>query len=75
MRAFPSGPKAGAWERTFKHLAEDADNECAMIDSTSYQHSVGAKKGLMLWIIRRPHASRSEATRTARFRRERARRS
>jgi hypothetical protein len=34
-------------ERMFQHLAADADNEYAMIDSTvvrGHQHSAGAKK-------------------------------
>src|SRR5574340_98571 len=38
----------GVWEEVFKHLAEDADNEYAMIDSTivrAHQHSAGAKGG------------------------------
>ncbi len=37
----------GVWERVFKHLAADADNEYAMIDSTivrAHQHSAGAQK-------------------------------
>lgn len=40
--------KSGVWERVFKALAQDADNEYAMIDSTivrAHQHSAGAKKG------------------------------
>ena len=39
--------KRGVWERIFKHLAADADNEYAMIDSTivrAHQHSAGAQK-------------------------------
>jgi len=39
--------KAGVWERIFKHLAADPDNEYAMIDSTivrAHQHSAGAPK-------------------------------
>jgi transposase len=35
------------WERVFQHLAADADNEYAMIDSTivrAHQHSAGAQK-------------------------------
>jgi len=38
---------SGVWERIFKTLAADADNEYAMIDSTivrAHQHSAGAKK-------------------------------
>ena len=38
----------GVWERVFKHLSEDADNEYVMIDSTivrAHQHSAGAKGG------------------------------
>ena len=41
--------KTGVWERVFRRLAGDADNEYAMIDSTivrAHQHSAGAiKKG------------------------------
>lgn len=39
--------KTGVWETLFKHLAGDADNEYAMIDSTivrAHQHSAGALK-------------------------------
>lgn len=39
--------QSGVWENLFKHLAGDADNEYAMIDSTivrAHQHSAGAKK-------------------------------
>jgi len=39
--------KTGVWARVFKHLAADADNEYAMIDSTvvrAHQHSAGAHK-------------------------------
>ena len=35
------------WENGFQHLADDADNEYAMIDSTivrAHQHSAGAQK-------------------------------
>ena len=38
---------SGVWEKVFKLLAGDADNEYAMIDSTivrAHQHSAGAKK-------------------------------
>ena len=38
---------SGVWLNVFKHLATDADNEYAMIDSTvvrAHQHSAGAKK-------------------------------
>jgi transposase len=42
--------RAGVWERVFRHLASDADDEYAMIDSTivrAHQHSAGAiKKGV-----------------------------
>jgi transposase len=39
---------SGVWERVFKLLAADADNEYAMIDATivrAHQHSAGAKGG------------------------------
>ena len=37
----------GVWEKVFKVLAADADNEYAMIDSTivrAHQHATGAPK-------------------------------
>ena len=40
--------RAGVWRRVFEYLAQDADNEYAMIDATivrAHQHSAGAKKG------------------------------
>lgn len=39
--------KTGVWERVFKALSEECDNEYAMIDATivrAHQHSAGAKK-------------------------------
>ena len=39
--------ESGIWEKVFKHLAQDADNEYAMIDSTivrAHQHSAGARR-------------------------------
>src|SRR5881398_505711 len=48
-RRFSRWAETGVWERVFRHLAADADNEYAMIDSTivrAHQHSAGAiKKG------------------------------
>jgi transposase len=48
--------ESGVWEKLFKALAEDGDNEYAMIDSTivrAHQHAAGAhKKG-----VRRPKMS------------------
>lgn len=46
-RRFSRWAKSGVWERAFRYLAADADNECAMIDSTvvrAHQHSAGAQK-------------------------------
>jgi transposase len=46
-RRFSRWAKAGGWERLFEHLAAEADNEYAMIDSTivrAHQHSAGAPK-------------------------------
>lgn len=45
---FSRWSKTGIWEGVFQHLADDADNEYAMIDSTivrAHQHSAGAKGG------------------------------
>jgi transposase len=44
---FSRWTQTGVWESLFKHLADDADNEYAMIDSTivrAHQHAAGAKK-------------------------------
>src|ERR1700748_1840561 len=44
---FTRWARAGVWGRVFKHLAADAANESAMIDSTivrAHQHSAGAQK-------------------------------
>jgi transposase len=46
-RRFSRWAESGVWERVFEHLAVDADNEYAMIDSTivrAHQHSAGARK-------------------------------
>jgi transposase len=46
-RQFRRWAKTEVWERVFQHLASDADNEYAMIDSTivrALQHSAGALK-------------------------------
>ena len=46
-RRFSRWAKSGVREKVLQHLAADADNEYAMIDSTiarAHQHSVGAKK-------------------------------
>lgn len=45
---FSRWSKTGVWEGVFQRLADDADNEYAMIDSTivrAHQHSAGAKGG------------------------------
>lgn len=39
--------KTKVWEKIFKHLSKDPDNEYAMLDSSAvraHQHSAGAKK-------------------------------
>ena len=44
---FSRWAEKGIWEKIFKILAEDSDNEYAMIDSTivrAHQHSAGARK-------------------------------
>jgi len=51
--------RTGVWERLFKHLSQDSDNEYAMIDSTivrAHQHAAGARgrsKKRMHWAIQR----------------------
>ena len=50
--------RSGVWQRVFKHLAKEADNEYAMIDSTivrAHQHASGAKRG-----IKEPNASAAQ---------------
>jgi transposase len=44
---FSRWAKNGVWQRLFKALADDPDNEYAMIDATivrAHQHSAGAQK-------------------------------
>lgn len=44
---FSRWAKSGIWEKVFKHLAVEADNEYALIDSTivrAHQQSAGARK-------------------------------
>jgi len=51
--------RKGVWERVFKALAQDTDNEYAMIDSTivrAHQHSAGAKAS-----SKKPNASGGRA--------------
>jgi transposase len=50
--------RSGGWKRVFERLADEPDNEYAMIDSTivrAPQHSAGAKGGLTR---RKPLAAR-----------------
>lgn len=44
---FTRWSQKGVWKNIFETLSQDADNECAMIDSTivrAHQHSAGSKK-------------------------------
>ncbi len=62
-RRFSRWSKSGVWEKLFKHLATEADNEYAMIDSTivrANQHSAGAKKSRRRRPGDRPLARRIE---------------
>jgi transposase len=46
-RRFSRWATRGVWKQVFELLAEEADNEYAMIDSTivrAHQHSAGAQK-------------------------------
>ena len=61
-RRFSRWAASGVWERLFKALADDPDNEYAMIDASivrAHQHSAGAqKKGARSShrpLTRRPH--------------------
>ncbi len=57
---FSRWARSGVWQRVFEHLAADADNEYAMIDSTvvrAHQHSAGAQK--------KPAPTRPSAARAA----------
>ena len=47
---FSRWSRSGVWEKVFKVLCEDADNEYAMIDATivrAHQHSAGAEKKMV----------------------------
>src|SRR3954451_2734090 len=53
---FSRWAKTGVWERVFQHLAIDADNEYAMIDSTivrAHQHAAGTL--YPIWEVRLIH--------------------
>ena len=57
---FSRWAKSAVWERVFRQLAAEADNEYAMIDSTivrAHQHSAGAQK--------KPAKTRRSAARAA----------
>ena len=46
-KRFSRWAKSGVWKKLFKALADDPDNEYAMIDATivrAHQHSAGARK-------------------------------
>ena len=46
-KRFSRWAESGVWENLFKALADDPDNEYAMIDATivrAHQHSAGARK-------------------------------
>lgn len=52
--------RKGVWESIFKVLAQDADNEYAMIDSTivrAHQHSAGAKGSSKKMNVSAAHAA------------------
>jgi transposase len=47
LTRFSRWSKSGVWQKVFAHLAVEADNEYAAIDSSivrAHQHSAGAKK-------------------------------
>ena len=62
-KRFSRWAASGVWESLFKTLADDPDNEYAMIDATivrAHQHSAGArKKG----VTTKPSAARAAASR------------
>lgn len=62
-KRFSRWAQSGVWERLFKALADDPDNEYAMIDATivrAHQHAAGAcKKGAAT----KPSAARAAASR------------
>jgi transposase len=62
-KRFSRWAASGVWENLFKALADDPDNEYAMIDATivrAHQHSAGAhKKGAAT----KPSAARAAASR------------
>src|ERR1700688_1932219 len=62
-KRFSRWAESGVWESLFKALADDPDNEYAMIDATivrAHQHSAGArKKGA----VTKPSAARAAGSR------------
>ena len=60
-KRFSRWAKKGVWQCLFEHLATDADNEYAMIDSTivrAHQHSAGAAQKKMT--IKRSAAAKAD---------------
>ncbi len=60
FRRFSRWSEKGVWERIFETLADDADFEYLIIDSTivrAHQHASGAKGGLKI----RPSGARAAA--------------
>lgn len=51
-KRFTRWAEKGVWERIFKHLTKDRDNEYIMIDSTlvkAHQQAATLKKKIRLW--------------------------
>jgi len=51
-KRFTRWAKKGVWEKIFKHLIKDRDNEYLMIDSTlvkAHQQAATYKKNIRLW--------------------------
>src|SRR5215213_5237136 len=52
QRRFSRWAKAGVWERVFQHLAAEADNEYAMIDSTIVRAHQAVSEISCVWVGR-----------------------
>ena len=51
-RRFSRWAQTGIWEKVFRVMVKDSDNEYLMLDSTivrAHQHAAGSKKKIRLW--------------------------
>ena len=64
-KRFGRWAEAGVWERIFKHLIDDPDNDYVMLDTTlvrAHQQAAGGKGGLGRWCWSVPEGNSTTST-------------